>query len=184
MNLDNYTPKGELEGFPKEVIAKMLEEQVKQGNIKNIEVFENRAWSGKAYEGFEWNESGMDCDFWSDVIKHKNFDLFFTKYPKHPIAESKYPKVMMVSNTNVDWDYRVVFMEKKGCYLAWDYAKTLEEAEHETNTCIWYYAKDIEEIKPPTNETKPSSPELIIQDTLLTLEERIEAIEKHLNLNK
>jgi len=169
MNLDNYTPKGELEGFPKEVIAKMLEEQVKQGNPENVEVFEIDLTSLKQEGGFRWADTDDENVFWTDVIVNKKFDVFFAKYPKSSSAESKYPKVMMVSEDCVFWDKRVVFMEKNNCYLAWGDAETLEEAEHKTILITWKYAKDIEEVQPPTPKT---------------LEERIEAIEKHLNLNK
>ena len=167
MNLDNYTPKGELEGFPKEVIAKMLEEQVKQGNPENIEVFEKCSTAVKDEGGFNWGASELGGD-WNDV-RDKNFDVFFAKYPKSSSTESKYPKVMMVGDNGEEWYKRVVFMEKGGKYLSWIDAETLEEAEHKTVVTTWKRAKDIEAINPPTPKT---------------LEERIEAIEKHLNLNK
>jgi len=45
----------------------------------------------------------------------------------------------------------------------------LKEYMNEIETATWKYAKDIEEVQPPIPKT---------------LEQRIEAIEKHLNLNK
>lgn len=167
MNLDNYTPKGELEGFPKEVIAKMLEEQVKQGNKEDIEVFEQCSTAVKDIGGFNWGGSELGGDW--DGVTSKNFNLFFAKYPKSSSAESKYPKVMMVSDNEEIWHNRVVFMKKHGKYISWIDADTLEEAEHKTETATWKFAKDIEEFQPPTPKT---------------LEERIEAIEKHLNFNQ
>ena len=41
MNLENYTPKGELKEFPIEIIQKMLDYQIKQGNKEDISVFES-----------------------------------------------------------------------------------------------------------------------------------------------
>jgi len=169
MNLDNYTPKGELEGFPKEVIAKMLEEQVKQGNDEDVTVFEVQKDKDASKGGIHWDDTSEDYDFWNAVIRKKQFDVFFAKYPKSSSAESKYPKVMMVSNDKIAWYRRVVFMEKQNNYLAWDDAETIEEAEFKLDSSAWRHAKDIEEIQPPTPKT---------------LEERVEAIEKHLNLNQ
>ena len=38
--LENYIPKGKLEGFPKEIIARMLDCQEEQGNPRDVTVFE------------------------------------------------------------------------------------------------------------------------------------------------
>lgn len=54
-----------------------------------------------------------------------------------------YPKVMMVSNSGVDWCKRVVFMEKCGRFLAWGGAETIEDAERSSSVKTWYYAKEI-----------------------------------------
>ena len=62
--------------------------------------------------------------------------------------EKTYPRVMLVSDDNINWDdRRVVFMEKCGGFLAWSGAETLEEAENETDTIFWEYAKEIEPIE-------------------------------------
>lgn len=68
---------GQLEGFPKEVIDKMLERQVEQGNERNVNVFKI-----ERYDGFYWEETIEGYTFWSSVIRNKDFDLFFAKYPK------------------------------------------------------------------------------------------------------
>ena len=62
--------------------------------------------------------------------------------------EKTYPRVMQVSDDNINWDnQRVVFMEKRGGFLAWDGAKTLDEAENEIYSSFWEYAKEIEPIE-------------------------------------
>ena len=81
-DLENYIPKGQLDGFPKEIIAKMLEYQEKQSNPRDITVFETIRVVGRSDKGFEWNETQEDWDFWHEVIDEKNFNLFFEKYPK------------------------------------------------------------------------------------------------------
>ena len=62
--------------------------------------------------------------------------------------EKSYPRVMLVSNDNINFsNRRVVFMEKSGGFLAWSDAKTIEEAEKETGTVFWKYAKEFESIE-------------------------------------
>lgn len=80
--LKNYSPKGELEGFPKEIIARMLECQKEQGNTKDISVFERQCAAGCFNKGFTWDKTKEGDIFWLEVIGAKNFNLFFEKYPK------------------------------------------------------------------------------------------------------
>ena len=66
--------------------------------------------------------------------------------------ENGYPKVMIVSNTCITDTSRcykrVVFMEKQGNYLAWQYAETIEAAEKETCVASWKYAVDVPKENP------------------------------------
>lgn len=165
MNLENYIPKGQLEGFPKEVIEWMLEHQVAQGNKEDVTVFEDDRECVHANGGFSWGRVPISYGFCVDVIRMMNFDVFFSKYPK-ATTESKYPKVMWV------WD----ISEPKGGKEMVHAEVMIEGVKHyvtknkeELGAYIWKYAKDIEEVQPPIPKT---------------LEERVEAIEKHLNLNK
>jgi hypothetical protein len=80
--LENYEPKGELKGFPKEVIARMLECQEEQGNPRDVSVFEKYKSSTKTEGGFDWWGTKEDYFFWDKVISCKNFNVFFEKYPK------------------------------------------------------------------------------------------------------
>ena len=84
--LENYVPKGELEGFPKEIIARMLDCQEEQGNPRNICVFERHRTAGEIEKGFVWRGIKEDYNFWNEVIRYKNFNLFFEKYPKKKIT--------------------------------------------------------------------------------------------------
>ena len=81
-NLENYEPKGQLIGFPKEIIARMLDYQEEQGNPRDISVFEKQFDADQDDKGFTWNETKEKFDFWEQVIHVKNFNLFFEKYPK------------------------------------------------------------------------------------------------------
>ena len=73
---------GDIKDFPIEVVEKMIEEQVKQGNCPNVEVFQNYANADTADDGFNWSDTKDGDDFWMEVIDNGNFELFFEKYPK------------------------------------------------------------------------------------------------------
>ena len=80
--LENYKPKGQLIGFPKEIIARMLDYQEEQGNPRDISVFEKQFDADQDDKGFTWNETKEKFNFWEQVIHVKNFNHFFEKYPK------------------------------------------------------------------------------------------------------
>lgn len=80
--LENYEPKGQLIGFPKEIIARMLDYQEEQGNPRDVTVFEDKRYAGENRKGFAWNYTKEGYDFWEPVINKKNFNLFFGRYPK------------------------------------------------------------------------------------------------------
>ena len=61
--------------------------------------------------------------------------------------EKTYPRVMLVSLDKEKWFKRVVFMEKRGVFLAWGKAETLEEAENITEPIRWNYAIELEPIE-------------------------------------
>ena len=70
--------KGQLEGFPKEIIAAMLKEQVKQGNKEDITVFESYKSAAKGDKGFNWETTKEGMNFWDKILNARNFDHFFT----------------------------------------------------------------------------------------------------------
>ena len=71
-----------IKDFPIELVEKMIEEQVKQGNKADAEVFQKNASTDAEDGGFDWDKTDNDIDFWQEVIGEGNFDLFFEKYPK------------------------------------------------------------------------------------------------------
>ena len=101
-----------------------------------------------------------EFDRWTteEVIKH-NAEII--ELPE----EKTYPRVMLVSDDNINWGKRVVFMEKNGGFLAWGFFETLEEAEKIVSTTFWKYAKEIEPIQVTLEEIakwKGTSKEQII----------------------
>ena len=75
---------GNIKDFPIEVVEKMIEEQVKQGNCPNVKVFQDYVTADVNDGGFSWYKSDGGSEFWIEVIDNDNFELFFEKYPKKP----------------------------------------------------------------------------------------------------
>lgn len=75
---------GKIEGFPIEVVQKMVEEQIKQGNECNIKAFQKSCISSDVEGGFNWNKTTDGHEFWYNVIYNQDFNVFFKKYPKKP----------------------------------------------------------------------------------------------------
>jgi len=73
---------GQIAGFPLEVVQRMVEEQVKQGNKADVSVFQENEINSVSEGGFDWRGTSEGNDFWNKVIVGKNFVLFFEKYPK------------------------------------------------------------------------------------------------------
>lgn len=128
---------GEIEGFPLEVVQKMVDYQ----NKSDVTIFQDaRVACGSSSLGFTWRHSPEGFDFWDKVIIERNFDVFFKKYPKQ---EFNFPCIMEVSS-NPDFtcsDLRVVFMQKNDRFIAWSGAETFTEAERSTDTTAWKYAR-------------------------------------------
>ena len=72
--------KGQIKDFPIEVVQKMVEKQVHQGNKADVKVFQVNADS--CWDGFEWARTIEGDSFWRNVIYQADFPLFFEKYPK------------------------------------------------------------------------------------------------------
>ena len=86
--------KGQIKDFPIEVVQKMVEKQVHQGNKADVKVFfffSNRCW-----DGLEWARIIEGDSFWRNVIYQADFPLFFEKYPKK--KEKKEPKGIKLLN--------------------------------------------------------------------------------------
>jgi hypothetical protein len=77
--MSNY--KGDLKGFPQEVVEWMLDQQEAQGNRRDVSVFEEGRMADKSEGGFNWGKR-ENIKFCSEVICYRNFSLFFEKHPK------------------------------------------------------------------------------------------------------
>lgn len=87
--------KGDIAGFPFEVVDKMLHYQKQQGNKMSIAVFEECRFKNDLDEGFSWNKTSEGYPFWQEVIGNKYFDKFFEMYPKEGKAKAGIPTLSM-----------------------------------------------------------------------------------------
>ena len=81
-NLKEKDLTGQLEGYPIEVVELMLKEQVNQKNHLNLEIFKVDIEATQEDGGFDWGESEDGLEFWIQVIRYRNFNRFFKKYPR------------------------------------------------------------------------------------------------------
>lgn len=84
-NTSTPSYKGEIEGFPDDVVELMLQRQFEQTGERDVSVFEANRRACKGVGGFSWDETikeGECWSFWNDTIEDKKFDVFFKKYPK------------------------------------------------------------------------------------------------------
>lgn len=75
-----------IKDFPKEVIEKMLYYQEKQGNKRDVSVFERDPSATADFGGFDWCYTEEGEDFWYDVTS-ESFDVFFKRYPKNKLID-------------------------------------------------------------------------------------------------
>lgn len=106
---------GDIKGFPLEVVQKMIERQVEQGNEANVKVFQGRATSdGKHFKGFDWLKTEEGTIFWLNVVAYKNFNLFFEKYPKQTSNTQKQQTMKQdPTMTLLERDYLIFLTDAK-----------------------------------------------------------------------
>lgn len=78
---------GSISNFPIEIVQHMVNEQVRQGNLPDVTVFQSIKTAGTFLKGFSWRNTKEGEDFWHAVIRACNFDLYFEKYPKQTNME-------------------------------------------------------------------------------------------------
>lgn len=90
---------------------------------------------------------GVDTEGFFDNRPTSTIDTITLEEAKKLVEEKTFPRVMLVSDRdNIKGaSPRVVFTYKRNRYIAWNSAKTVEEAENETITNVWQYAWELEE---------------------------------------
>lgn len=105
--------KGEIADFPIEVVQRMVDCQVEQGNKADVSVFQKNKREG-AYGGFHWGATIEGYVFWSIITGGKNFDVFFERYPKQ---SSLYTAIAEAVKSVVNADTSVEVEEKDGTVI-------------------------------------------------------------------
>ena len=72
---------GQIKGFPIEVVQRMVDCQVEQGNKADVSVFQRYKIASKLDGGFDWLNTKEREPFWLHTTSG-NFDEFFEMYPK------------------------------------------------------------------------------------------------------
>ena len=65
--------KKDIADFPLHIVQAMCEEQVKQGNEFNPEVFAMDVFASKRNGEFSWYDTEQGMDYWENLIVEKNF---------------------------------------------------------------------------------------------------------------
>ena len=77
--------KGEICEYPIEIVRRMCQLQVEQGNPSLVSIFQVKKDASFKEGGFSWTKSPEGCNFWASIINHSNWGTFFKEYPKTPV---------------------------------------------------------------------------------------------------
>ena len=127
----------------------------KEHGKKVIEYWRSRGINTRGMSGSFTREDGEEIRYYG-VIKndfdcytiefvHKNNAEIIELSTESPKEEKQFPRVMLVSDDELKWRKRVVFMKKCNKYLAWVRAETIEESEGLYEATAWSYAKELPE---------------------------------------
>ena len=78
--------KGEICEYPIEIVRRMCQLQIEQGNPSLVSVFQVKKDASFKEGGFSWTKSPEGCNFWASIINHSNWGTFFKVYPKVPVV--------------------------------------------------------------------------------------------------
>lgn len=70
---------GQIKDFPIEVVQKMVDCQVKQGNKADVTVFQKNRKRDKETGGFDWGNTIEGVSFWLNIVWFEDFSQFFKK---------------------------------------------------------------------------------------------------------
>lgn len=117
--LKGYIPKGDIEGFPVEVIEKMLERQYEQSGVVDVKVFENDKDACEECSGFHWADTVEGDNFWENVIMKRDFSEFYKRYPKAEAPGAGIPSFkrfdpVLVRDKDGEGWHPMVFSRKEG----------------------------------------------------------------------
>lgn len=143
--------KGEIFDFPIEVVQRMVDCQVGQGNKADVSVFQECSTKSFLRGGFDWCKTVEGDKFWYEITNNENFNLFFQRYPKQSslctaIAEAV--KSVVNADTSVEVEEKdgtviIRAVEKKEQDLPIDYPVMINDRlEIDSDWKLRYYAGD------------------------------------------
>lgn len=108
------SPISPLKALPLEILDKMIEYQIEQGNEASIKVFEDDIEACKATGGFDWETTKEGSKFWSLIIRVFEHDTFFYKYPYKvfPVKALSNDKLVILLNYNQETKSGLGFTKK------------------------------------------------------------------------
>lgn len=118
---------------------------------KVIDYWKSKGVNTVCYSGYYTEEDGNHAIYYGVINGNfNNYDLATVKEYNAEIIElpkeNQYPKLMWVSDfPGGVRKKRVVFMEKRGTYLSWSSAETIEESLESIHVTTWAHAEDIQE---------------------------------------
>ncbi|MGL5980180.1 MAG: hypothetical protein ACRCZY_04740, partial [Phocaeicola sp.] len=157
--------KGEIKDFPIEVVQRMCECQVEQGNEFNPSIFAKNKAADKSDNGFYWSDTDEYRFFWDSVIAETSFYLFFERYPKEKLETEHTHEEKNVTEFKIPEGYEFDCVENGAIKLKAvkkELPKTWEECIEVGKT--YYYigtASTIEKAKIAEDEHLPSNRNLM-----------------------
>ncbi len=84
-------------GVPLYVVAVMLREMYYQTELSDIKYLE-----GSYCDAFVWGDTELGFDFWYEVLKLKNYNLFYKEYPCRELTILTEAISIIVDNTKLN----------------------------------------------------------------------------------
>ena len=117
--------KGEIAWMPDFIGEELMKQQEKQGNKRDITIFEKTISNGKENRGFDWSETKGGHHFWYKVLIDKNINLFLTWFkPELDVwddKDNKHVAVVIGYDENASYPFKVeakIRQNANSCYYA------------------------------------------------------------------
>ena len=109
--------------LPHEIQEKMLERQLEQSGKKDPKVFEINISASKSSGGFDWDKTPEGSILWHSITGYKEFDIFYTIYPKNPIKSEyrlEFKKMFRVNRMTKSLSEEMLkILEEKNVHKEW-----------------------------------------------------------------
>jgi len=150
---------GQISNLRVEVVQRMCEHQVNQGNDYDPTVFQEYKSEGRDTGlGFRWADTTEGEDLWRSVIVDGDHSAFFKFRDSKPVERVNeepisLPMIMQVSNhddfrdveySDLDKNYRTVLAKVDGGFIALGRTCSVEDVQNNEEDCsvtFWKYAR-------------------------------------------